>query len=588
MNINLTQEEIKELRGLRNGLKSAFGTRNTYFDRYEEIFFMKGTEKPKSAGVDDKDWKVTVSPGGRDRVTGLKRILDTSEIHIKVKDKKAKDGKHINSDSIEAGLKEMLRISGEYKQARIERDTNLSAILYGPVVLSVDRVDDLIAARSKYEGTNAAARFVMKQLELIGQRTPFLIDTINARESYPEWGRYGLVGHLQEYLLRGSEIKERWPCDPSQYKDNTEYWITDYFHYDMRLVEQGSNTLFADRWIQPGEAVTNIPIFVRYSGGSTLFSKPEDQLNSFLYAYMKGEWDKRENLFWTYVFTAIYQQGLPGPTILRDPDDTSDITVDYRGGVKIITARGKLEKTQVIDGDVLQLKALMEDQTGRSTIQEQTIGGAAEATTFSAYVMSMNAGKLPAIDPTEAQEQCYKDLFTHILQRIKAEGIENDLIKPEDIPDDVELDVTMEPDLQQDDLRNSQIVAQLKNSGANVSNAWLNTNLLKIPDSDAMFREKTKEDLRAAVVAAIIQDPNTMKELIAAAMGTPPQPPQQPPTQPSAGGPVPPEMQQGMVDPNQMMAEGIPPEMMAEAMPMTDAQPMPGERNPNNGQRPGY
>lgn len=582
--IELSQEEIGKLRKRRNSIKSSFGGRDALFVRYEDIYFMRNSEKPKDAGIDPNDWKVTVSPGGRDKVTGLKRILDTSEIHIKIKDRKSKQQVE-KSDAIEAALKTILRVSGEYKPARVERDTNLAAILYGPTVLTADGVDDLIESKT---GEGTEDKYVKRQLETIRKRTPFLIGTINPKESYPEWGEYGLVGHLQEYSAKGSVLKERWGAD-IKLSDDKDHIVSDFFHYDKRLVEAGSATLFAGEWLTKNdkgeiEGVESVPVFVRYAGGSTLFSKPEEQLNSFLYAYAKGEWDKRENLFWTYLFTAIYTQGLPGPTILRDPDDTTDIEVNYKGGVKIITAKGKLENMQVIDGDVIQLKGLMDDQTGRSTIQEQTIGGDSDAATFSSYVMQVNAGKLPAIDPKEAQEQAYRDCFLHILQRIKAEGIENDLIDPADIPDDIELEVSLEPNLQQDDLRNAQIVTQLKQSGANVSDEWLNTNLLKIADSDAMFRQKTKEEFRRAIVASIQQDPNIMQQFIMAALGQgqqqqPPQP-QTPPEGMPTGEELPPgyhQMPDGSIMPDAEM-QGQPGQANMEGVPMTDAMPGPQER----------
>jgi hypothetical protein len=587
--ITLSQDEIRKLRTRRDQVRTMYNNRNTLFTRYEDIYFMRNIERPKDAGVDKNDWKITASPGGRDKVTGLKRILDTSEIHIKVK---GKDGEAQESDKIEAALKTMLRVSGEYKAARNERDTNLAAILYGPVVMTADSVDDLITAKSKdYSGENREVnKYVVKQLESIRKRTPFLIGTINPKESFPEWGAYGLVGHLHEYTMNGAEIKDRWCVTDQNLADDKDYTVSDFFHYEKRLVEAQGVTLFAGEWLTKTDAgeiigVTNIPVFVRYAGGSTLFHKPEEMLQSFLYSYAKGEWDKRENLFWTYLFTAIYTQGLPGPTVIRDPDDTSDITVDYRAGVKILTMRGKLENVQIIDGDVLQLKNLMDNQTGRSTIQEQTIGGSSEAATYSSYVMEVNAGKLPAIDPTEAQEQCYRDLFLHILQRIKADGIENDLIAPEDIPVDVELEVTMEPDLQQDDLRNAQIVTQLKGSGANVSDEWLNTNLLKIADSGAMFRQKAKEDIRKAVVAQILANQQVMQQFIAAAMGQPPASNTPPDQSMSPGGTTPPgmEMAAGGSTPEQiaaMQAQQGQPGM--EQMPKTDAMITPQERSNGN------
>ena len=111
-------------------------------------------------------------------------------------------------------------------------------------------------------------------------------------------------------------------------------------------------------------------------------------------------------------------------------------------------------------------------------------------------------------------------------------------------------------------------MTQLKTSGVNVSDEWLNTNLLKIADSNGMFKQKTKEDIRKAIVGNIIQNPEIMQQFIMAALGQqaqPQQPPQQPPTQP--GMEVPPEGMQGV--------DGA---AMAEAMPMTDAVPQVQER----------
>jgi hypothetical protein len=196
--------------------------------------------------------------------------------------------------------------------------------------------------------------------------------------------------------------------------------------------------------------------------------------------------------------------------------------------------------------------------------------------------MQVNAGKLPLQDPREAIEYSYRDACLHILQRIKAEGIENELIEPQDIPDDIDLEVTFEPNLTQDDLRNSQIVTQLKASGANVSDEWLNTNLLKIADNGEMFKQKTKEELRKAIVQQIIQNPEIMQQFIQAVMGTPKQPEvsseqlagqeQGQPTPPEMGGygeqGIPPEMMgamQGGQIPGMMPGAG------GEAMPQVDA-----------------
>ena len=581
--MTLTTEQISEMKALATGLETLYGPYKDMCRRYEEIYFMDNRERPKGLDVDENDMKVTISPTGRNDVTGLKRILDTGEIQIKVKNKDNTP----NADKIEAALKDILRVSNERRIASVEKDENLAAVLYGMSVLTVESVEDLIVSKTKdgeggdKENVNG---FVVRQLEDLKKRTPFLIGTVNPAQSYPEWGEYGLIGHLRKYDVRGNVLKERWGCQDAGVKTDGKYTVYDFFHYDQRLTWATgvAGELFAGTWVDlASDEVAQLPIFVRYGGGSTLWFEPERQLHPFLYAKAKGEWDKRENLFWTYLFTAIFMQGLPGPTLIRDPEDTTPVTIEYDKGVKIITARGKLENINVIDADVMQLKGLMDSTNASSTIRQEAFGAGADNSTFSGYVTSMNASKLPAEDPKEGIAMAFRDAFLYILKRIKAESIENDLIQAADIPDDIELEITLEPNLTQDDLRNAQVVTNLKSANTNVSNEWLNTHILKIPNSEEMFKAKTKEDIRGAIVQRIIQDPEIMKPYIMAALGQEkaaqptPMPTPMPSAAPQFGGMPEGAMPEGMPMPDAAMMEGQP---GMEAMPQTDAMIPQNER----------
>jgi hypothetical protein len=451
-------------------------------------------------------------------------------------------------------------------------------------VLTVESVDDLITAKTKDgEGNDKenVNKFVVRQLEDLKKRTPFLIGTVNPAQSYPEWGELGLIGHLRKYEVRGNVLKERWGCQDANVKTDGKYTVYDFFHYDKRLTwaEGVTGELFADTWVDlDSDDVAQLPVFVRFGGGSSLWYEPERQLHPFLYAKAKGEWDKRENLFWTYLFTAIFMQGLPGPTLVKDPEDTSELTVKYDQGVKIITAKGKLENIQVIDGDVLQLKQLMDTTNSSSTIKPEAFGAGADNSTFSGYVTSMNASKLPAEDPKEGIAMAFRDAMLYILKRIKAEGIDNTLISPNDIPDDIELEVTLEPNLTQDDLRNAQVVTNLKAANTNISNEWMNTHILKIPNSEEMFKAKTKEDFRAAIVQQILANPELMKPMLMAAMGQKPTPPPAPaPASPPSQDVMPEGMpsQNGMPPDPSAIAQGggMPDPAMMEQMAQMQGQP---------------
>jgi len=170
---------------------------------------------------------------------------------------------------------------------------------------------------------------------------------------------------------------------------------------------------------------------------------------------------------------------------------------------------------------------------------------------------------IPAVDPKEAMEALYTDAFTHMLQRIDAEDIDNDLIKKGDIPKNFKITVTLAPDLEQDDLRNAQIGTQLLNSGANVSKKWVNTNVLKIADSEAMWKEKKMEELRDVLVD-MLKTPEVLGQFVQAVIGKPKEQKADPTG--AQGGAVPGAEGGGQMPPMQGSGQ-MPPEIMAGSMP---------------------
>jgi len=558
--VKLDAETIQAMKAHAKQVVAAYGTRDTtLFQRYREMYFMEDDiKRPNNSKVDEKDWAITVSPSARNEVVGMVRLLDTSNVHVQVKDS---GDVAQNSDKIEAGLKTILRVSGEYRRARVESDAALSAVLYGPVVMYFENVDDILAVTKN--------PYYQRQLEQIKKRTPVLIRTINAEQSYPEWGEFGMISHEWKYKVKGSALIQRWGVKESDVKKENDYTVHDIYDCENRLV-------YADNLKEPlfasAHEMTTIPIIVRYAGGSSLFPEPEKQMNSFLYAKAKSRLDKRENALLTAIATAINIRGMMGPLLAIDPDNApATIKVDYQGGVRYIMAKAQQVDDKVIDPVVFQWKQLLDDIGGQSTIYKQTLGQNINASTFSSLAMLSSAGKLPLVDMQRAIETALQDIFLNILQRIKEDGIENTLITAEDIPDDVDIEVSLEPRLPQDNLRNAQMVTQLKASGANVSDEWINTNLLQIPDSNEMFRQRTKEEIRKAILGNIMQNPQLMQQFVMAAMGQGAQ--SQPPAQPEAMHTMP----DGTMMPDNEMPPMSGQENM-EAMPQTDAMIPPQER----------
>jgi hypothetical protein len=539
----LDQDLIKQIKAEAVRISSTTKLTDLY-DRYEEIYFMTVGEKPKGNNIDEADWKVTISPSGRNAVTGIKRLLDTSEVHIQLK---ANGDKAADSDQVERALKTILTQSGTYRRARVEKDLNLSAALFGPAVIGCESVKDLALAQKK--------PVYRKRIEQIGRYTPFLLRALHPKQSFSKWGEMGMLAHLRKYKVTGDVVEERW--GRAGLAKNQTYEIWDWLDLENRVawIHGQQEVLTAKPHGMP-----NLSIAARFAGGTSLWDEPEYQGQSFLYAHTKGEWHKRENLFWTFLFTALFTQGLPGPLLIVDPDSVQQdqVDIDFTGGVRKIFARAQVADYPVIDGDILRIKEMMDSVNAESTIYKQTLGQSIQGSTFSGLAMLSSAGLLPLEDPKEALAYAYRDIFCHILDRVKTEGSDHPMLTPQMIPDDYELEVTLEPKLPQDQLRNAQTAQGL---GDLVSEEWKHSNLLQIGDTNAMRKQVIKEQMLKGLVAAMMQDQNRIGQMIATALG---EQPQQPPTV----GQTPP-------GPGQ-----VPPEMMAQGQPNMEQTPMTGPLDP--------
>ena len=569
----MNRDDIEQIKKNARNVIARYSARDTMLKRYREIYFMDNMEKPRNAEIDEGDWKLTPSPSGRNEVVGMQRLLNTSEFHITVKDTDEVRG----ADEIEKGLKAILRVSGEGRRARIESDAALSAVLYGSVTIYAEAISDLLMIKTlkKYKRDHLAKK---------QKRAPFLLRLINTEESYPEWDEDMMISHTWRYKIRGTNLTARWGVDA---KDNTEYTVYDVFtpEYHVVWADGMNNEILAAE-----HGLGCLPIFTAYAGGSDLFNKPEQQMQSFLYAKAKANLDKRENSLLTTLFTNIHQRGTAGPLIALDPDSLpSTITVSYQGGMRYITAKAQQIDDKIIDPVIFQAKQVLDELSGQSTIQRQTLGeNVGSNVPFSSLAMLSNSGKLPLVDPQRALEQVFTDAFNHILYRIRTEVIENEQIDSADITEEMEIAVNLQAKLPQDSLRNAQVAQQL---GDLVSDEWKHTELLQIGDTVDMQKQQMKEQMKKAIFAAMMQDPNTMQQAIGAIMGQPQQPQGQP--DPNAQQPDPAQMQQaeqeammqqqGQPSPEQMQAMmqqgqgGMSGMGNMEGQPMTDSMIPPQE-----------
>ena len=571
----MNRETIDEIKKNAKATISRFGARDRMLQRYRDIYFLDNIEQPRNSEIDEGDWKLTPSPSGRNEVVGMQRLLNTSEFHITIKD----DDDVKEADEIEEGLKAVLRVSGEGRRSRIESDAALSAVLYGAVTVYAESIADLLQIKT-------LTKYKRDHLTKKQKRSPFLLRLINTEESYPEWDEDMMIAHSWRYKIRGANLKARWGTKDAQ--DNNEYMVYDVFTPEFHVVwADGLN----GEILAAEHGLGCLPIFTAYAGGSDLFHKPEEQMQSFLYAKAKANLDKRENSLLTTLFTNIHQRGTAGPLIALDPDNLpSTITVSYQGGMRYITAKAQQIDDKIIDPVIFQAKGLLDELSGQSTIQRQTLGeNMGSGVPFSSLAMLSNSGKLPLVDPQRALEQVFTDAFNHILYRIKTEVIENEQISPADITDEMEIEVSLQAKLPQDSLRNAQISNQ---TGDLMSEEWKRTELLGISNNDDMQKQILKEQMKKAIFAAMMQNPQVIQQAVGAIMGQPQQQQGQP--DPNAQQPDPAQMEQAQAE-AQMQGQGQPsPEQLQamiqqgqggmsgmgnmEGQPMTDSMIPPQER----------
>ncbi len=558
-NVSLPAETTKEILTRGKAIERNFSTIRLNYAKFRQMYFMEWNTKPRNANVDANDWKITPSPSARNEVIGIKRLLDTSEVYVKVK-----EGQNTskNSDKIERAMRQIVDASGDGRRARILSDATLAASLYGPVILTADFYADMMLGKMEpYK-----KRHIEKQM----RKSPATIKVLNAEECSFEFDDGLLLCFQRTYKMRGSQIKSKYgELEGKPLKDGDEYIIRDIYTPENRVIEaEGYGTLMSR-----AHGLNCIPVAIGFSGGSELFYKPEEQINPFLYAKMKAELWERETSLLTAAFTNANMRGLLGPAFAVDPEGAPDkIVVEYVGGMRIVRAKATPLDDKIIDPVIFELLAKIDDMNGQSTIYRQTLGEDIDAGTFSGLAMLSSAGKLPLVDPQRALQQAFEDIFDYILYRIKQDGIENKLIEASDIPETYELEVSFDPKLPQDNLRNAQVASTIRGL---VSQEWIQENLLQIGDSAAMRKQIAKEQIYQAILGNIVQNPEVMQGLVMQVMGQGKPAPQQPPpeAQPQPGQEqVPPEMMDPRGQPNM------------EQVPMTEPMVPPLERGPNGAQ----
>ena len=567
-------------------LQANYGQRAALYSKIEQIFFMDWGDQGKFKRQVDNA-KITISPDGRNAANGAWRLMIASDPIFSVPSDANDIGAKAKSEPIEKFANQMWQVSGKVAGSPIHYDAVLSAILYSDVNIAVTSVQELT---NYAQGKTPAFQGRIKD---IANRTPYLFNVWSPTQCYPRFDRFGLNAHYRVTRMTVAELLNTYGSlagflegEPKNKEYNNREW------WDLELhcvgVEGNDTPILAEEHKLPF-----IPIVSAVTEGSvSLWSKPEQQRQPFLYAVSKSGFWERQNLALSTLFTMLFSIGANPMFVYKTKDANKKLDVDFSrpGGVVTIELGeefGPMGKI-VIDASVLQGLSTADQKIIESTMYRQALGEPLGGNPAGFMVSLLNqAGRLPLSATrqrlgwaiAEAVELAFKWMRFEKKKRTANYKGQSTTLKASDIPDPLEIEAQLEIDLPQDQLQMANI-ANMISQGDNplVSQRWARENILHIGQSDEMTVEVWRE--KAAQLMAIrywMEQKAQLDQMMAQAkqaalapinINTPAAsapPGVQPPGVQPPGGP-------------QLQPPGLPPEMMqgGQAIP----QPLPSQTPP--------
>lgn len=570
-------------------IKAAYGDRDTIFEGMEDIFLMENAELPTA------DWiKETIDSTGRDKLLGAVRLLTAADPVWSVPREKNSDeiDQELASD-VEKAASMMWTASGRIKKTPVHYLAVLSGLLYGQADIAVTRTADLVG--------RAATPAQKKRMEKIAARTPLMFESLNPKICYPVFDGYGLAAHYSVREMLVADVRARWGDKVLDGKKGTD--VVDYSEYwDLEkhaVWVEGEDTPLLDE----AHDLPVIPIASARMEGSELFDD-EFKWQPFLYTMYKASSYKRASLLQTVMYTNLFTIG-SNPQLVHQksrPDSTLTTNFDQIGGVLEVPQGDSVQQLNLtaVTPEMQQMYDLLERKIETSTIYAQTLGEPLGANApYSMVHLLSQAGRLPLVPYQRMLSNVITDAMQVGLEMLRAgkgtkvtakggnKGIELDFTK---IPEDLELQATLDISMPQDRAQNAKTAIELSNSGM-ISLERAREDFLAIGQSDdeqtvIWSEQMANNQFQIKLQMQMEQMKMQMQQMMQQ------QPPQgMPQGMPPQGGQMPPQgMPPGMGQPP-MQGEQIPPELLqqgaaTDGLPLTEGLPPQGT-NPDQMMPPG-
>ena len=587
--LNLTG--LKEVQAQAKNLKDTMSKRKENWAEIEDMVFMRATTKSSDPGV-----KLTIDPGPRNKTLGTANLLTAALPTWNVPREKNDPDAETRSSKIEHAANTMWARSNHIQGKRIERQMILSAIAYDEIHLRVVSTKDILDATKgnmakAAEGENYDERMWQAEIEQarrINERTPYLFKLIPPPVCYPLWSAVGpLIAHYTESDMLVADAKHEFGDRAAKaigskqdFKTVTvcEWWDKVYRY-----------TWFSDASDDPIYAEAHglifLPIVSQRVVGSDLFLDVARQNEPFLYGVLKsGVW-KAKNSILTAVTTNLMALINAGWYYQKQDAEDTLASIDFGVIGNVLQGKGTLTPMakNIVDQNTQALWSILDGLFEESTIYGTALGEKlAPNMTFSETALLAQQGRLPIVPLQSALKESLAGAMEIAFRWMKVEGGKYDMLgglKVKEIPDMIEFDVVVEPDLPQDKLMQSQ-VAQSVTTGPDplTSKRWARENVLNEGQSDDLQREIWMEQMGTAAFQAGIQETLIIAKQAAEAMT------QMIVGQAQQGIPAPPTTmpQQGMPLPPTTQPDGMPmppttqPQQNMPAPPTSPFPPAPG------------
>jgi hypothetical protein len=458
--------DFTELKSRCADVVAQHAARNAMYTAIEHMYLMEWTMEPSKAYI-----KATMSPDPHNAITGIGRLLTSTDPVISVASSPKEPAEKDKADKLEKVLQALWHRANRGAQWPLHNDVCKSAALFSEVCIEIANIRET-ARWADVAGRDAT------DLKRQAKECPFSYHVRHPSCVYPQFGAFGLRSVLHQYRRPLWEVREFWGKKAKTLEGDDKDLVTYSNYWDHKWnvvwVGDGENTIQEIEHKLPF-----IPWVCVITDGSGMWTEPERQRNPMLYPVWKGQWWQRQNLLYSGFYTLAGQMAMP-TYVITSQSGEKDVDIDLgEPGGKIHLAIGEsvvaLQK-MLIDSSVTQGLAIANEKMTRATVPAVVFGESPGSTmSYSAMNLLSQGGRLPLV-PIERQGgfalakafEITLRWIHHVGQKVELYNVgELASVEKGDInPDHIEVDVKLKADVPQDRLGLANMVQMLRQRGA--------------------------------------------------------------------------------------------------------------------------